>query len=66
MAIEPVFPGFNVQPVWPRPDSERARSDGHAKRDGGDEQPEEESRDEAHPVTNSEGQITGTLVNVTA
>lgn len=66
MAIEPVLPGVGVQAVWPRPDAEGARSDGHAKRDGGEGQHRKAPRDEVHPVTNSEGQLTGTLINITA
>lgn len=66
MAIEPVLSGVNVQAVWPRPDAEGAGADGHAKRHGGGGQRREAPQDEAQPVTNSEGQLTGTLINITA
>lgn len=67
MAIESRTSISRTQLVLPKHDVEPAGSTGHSKQDGKRPQAKKEqrgNRSESHPISNDQGQVTGTFIDV--
>ena len=65
MSIESGQIGFNTRVIHPLAASDKDASAKQVKRDG-KRQARDRYRDEEHPVTNAQGEITGKVIDVTA
>jgi hypothetical protein len=65
MAFETLRPLAPLPAVHAKPEAARLNPDGQNKREGKGRQSRKLFNDEAHPVTNEQGQLTGKLIDTT-
>lgn len=65
MSVDPLRPGLGAQAVVPKQDA-NGQSGRESRRDGKPAKPESEPPDRPRLVLNSLGQLTGTIIDITA
>jgi hypothetical protein len=65
MAFETLRSLVPTSAVHAKPEAVRVKPDDQNKRDGKGRQPRQPADDQAHPVTNDQGQLTGKVIDTT-